>query len=206
MTLFIGLSMSDGFHTPLDPQEIAGLIPVLSTQEELNEAEHLNIEAAIEWYVNRKRIISVETILSEKWVRLLHKKMYQDVWEWAGEFRRTEKNIGLPDWTRIRVELKQALDNAREQCANVDAWNLTHQEIAVQLSHKAVWVHPFPNGNGRWSRELANAYLIANKQPVFTWGAISFSDSEKARKAYIKALRSVDETGSIKELLKFAQN
>ena len=205
--------MSDGIHkpndsasTPLNPQETAGLIPPLSTQEELNEAEALNIAQATNWYANRKKKISTSEILTEKWVKLLHKKMYCDVWSWAGTFRQSEKNIGLADWTRIPVELKQALDNAREQHSHLKEWNLSHQMIAAQLSHKAVWIHPFPNGNGRWSRELANAYLRANNQPIFTWGAKSYADPEERRNAYVEALKHADSTTDVTQLLKFAQS
>jgi Fic-DOC domain mobile mystery protein B len=203
--------MSDGIHnfndsasTPLNPQETAGLIPPLSTQEELNEAEALNIAQAINWYANRKKKISTSEILTEKWVKLLHKKMYCDVWSWAGKFRHSEKNIGLANWTRIPIELKQALDNAREQHSHLEDWNLSHQMIAAQLSHKAVWIHPFPNGNGRWSRELANAYLRANNQPIFTWGAKSYVDPEDRRNAYVKALKNADNSADLRALLSFA--
>lgn len=203
--------MSDEIHkpadnaaTPLNPQETAGLIPPLSTQEELNEAEALNIAHAINWYANRKKKISTSEILTEKWVKLLHKKMYCDVWSWAGKFRQSEKNIGLVDWTRIPVELKQALDNAREQHIHLDDWNLSHQIISAQLAHKAVWIQPFPNGNGRWSRELANAYLRVNNQPIFTWGAKSYVDPENRRNAYVKALKKADDSTDIGTLLKFA--
>lgn len=204
--------MSDDFlrvtqphSSPLDPQETRGLIPPISTQEELNDAEALNIAQATNWYINRKKKISTSEILTEKWVKLLHKKMYCDVWSWAGTFRQSEKNIGLADWTRIPVELRQSLDNAREQHAHLEEWNLTHQEIAAQLSHKAVWIHPFPNGNGRWSRELANAYLRANNQPAFTWGAKSYPDPDLRRKAYIKSIKHGDSTTDIKPLLIFAE-
>lgn len=197
---------TDPASTPLNPEEIAGLIPPLSTQEELNTAEAQNIADAVNWYANRKKRLSTADVLTEKWVRLLHKKMYSDVWEWAGEFRRTEKNIGLPDWTKIPVELKQTLDNAREQHTHLQSWNLTHQEIAIQLSHKVVWIHPFPNGNGRWSRELANAYLLANNQPIFTWGINMYPDPETRRKAYVNALKEADQGMNTNKLKKFAEN
>lgn len=196
----------DSSSTPLDPQEITGLIPPLATQEELNAAEAQNIADARYWIRNRKKRLSTSEVLTEKWAKLLHKKMYCDVWEWAGDFRRTEKNIGLDDWTRVPVELKQAIDTAREQHAHLLEWKLTHQHIAAQLSQKVVWVHPFPNGNGRWSRELANAYLLANKQPIFTWGINAYLDPEERRKAYVKALKHADTSTDVSQLLKFASD
>ena len=112
--------------------------------------------------------------------------------------------VGKGSYIRVPVELKQAIDTARDQYAYKIDWKLTHQLIAAQLSQKVVWVHPFPNGNGRWSREFANAYLLANKQPLFSWGINAYPDPEERRKAYVKALKHADATTDVSMLLKFA--
>ena len=78
-------------------------------QSELDELEQLNIEKAIEWTISTR--LKTERILTEKFVKELHKKMYGDVWKWAGEFRKSDKNIGV-QWAQIRVELKNTLDDA----------------------------------------------------------------------------------------------
>ena len=106
----------------------------------------------------------------------------------------------------VPIELKQALDDALEQNKHCEEWSLSHQLIAAQLARKVVWVHPFPNGNGRWSRELANAYLLANKQPLFSWGINVYPDPEERRKAYVKALKHADMTTDVSRLLEFAVN
>ena len=112
--------------------------------------------------------------------------------------------VGKGSYIRVPVELKQAIDTARDQYAYKIDWKLTHQLIAAQLSQKVVWVHPFPNGNGRWSREFANAYLLANKQPLFSWGINAYPDPEERRKAYVKALKHADATTDVSWLLRFA--
>ncbi len=203
--------MSDNFQipqsesgSPLDPNEIDGLIPPLTTYEEINQAEALNVSLGTAWVMNRKKKIAINEILTEVWCRKLHKQMFSDVWSWAGTFRCSQKNIGLIGWTRIPIELKIALDNARVQTLNMDKWNLSYQDIAVQLAHKVVWVHPFPNGNGRWSRLLTDAYLFANHQAAFSWGNNTYSIQSERRKEYVDALKIADNGGSLDRLKRFA--
>ncbi len=190
--------------SPLDPNEVEGLIPPINTYEELNAVEALNIADATAWVINRRRRLSTGTVLAPKWGKELHKKMYGDVWQWAGSYRTSQKNIGLAIHTEIPLELKMMFENAAVQIKNMVPWALSPQEIAVQLSHKAVWIHPFPNGNGRWSRLLADAFLGSMNEPIFTWGQTFGDDGEKQRDAYIKALKVAD-SGELKALLKFAQ-
>ena len=81
-------------QTPLSEEEKDGLkIPSITTREELNEFEQLNIEKAIQWTFGKK--LKAEQLLSEKFIKDLHKKMYGDVWKWAGAFRNSEKNLGI---------------------------------------------------------------------------------------------------------------
>lgn len=78
-------------QTPLDEEEKEGLlIKTITTQKELDEFEQLNIEKAIEWTIGTR--LKMDKILSEKFIRDLHKKMYGEVWKWAGNFRKTDKN------------------------------------------------------------------------------------------------------------------
>lgn len=209
--LSTGLLMFDDFlnpqhrdGSPLDPNEVEGLIPPINTYEELNAAEALNILDAIAWVTHRRRRLSTGIVLTPKWGKELHKKMYGDVWQWAGTYRTSQKNIGLAMHAQIPIELKKMFDNASVQIENMALWALSPQDIAVQLSHKAVWIHPFPNGNGRWSRLLANAFLGSMNEPIFTWGRTFGDDGEKQRGAYIKALKFADR-GKLEALLKFAQ-
>ena len=98
-------------QTPLDDDEKEGLkIPTITTRKELDEFEQLNIEKAVEWSLTRK--INLESILTEKFVKDLHIRMYADVWMWAGEFRKSNKNIGV-DKFQISIELRNLFDNCK---------------------------------------------------------------------------------------------
>ena len=100
-------------QTPLDPDEKDGLlIPTVSTRGELDEVEQRNIEEAIRWTLERRKRFTIEEVLSEQFVMELHKRMYGEVWEWAGHFRNTNKNIGV-DKYQIGIELRALLDDCR---------------------------------------------------------------------------------------------
>ena len=99
-------------QTPLSEEEMEGLlIPTITTREELDEFEQQNIEKAVEWYLLRRKH-KVNKILTEEFILEVHKRMLGDVWAWAGEFRRSEKTIGIP-WHQIPVRLRQLLDNCK---------------------------------------------------------------------------------------------
>jgi Fic-DOC domain mobile mystery protein B len=182
-------------QTPLAPEELEGLsIPTITLKKELDEFEQRNIEKANRWKL-RVRVTTKE-LLTEAFVRLVHKKMYGDVWRWAGQFRKTNKNIGL-EWHHIPVELKKLLDDC--------AWWIEHElytpdEIAIRFKHRLVSIHCFPNGNGRHSRLIAD--LLAEKvlgRPVFSWG------NGDDRQLYIQGLKAADK-GNIETLLAFARS
>ena len=188
-------------QTPLDEDEKEGLrIETIATREELDEFEQKNIEQAVEWTM--KRSLKPGVILSEDFVQNLHKRMYGDVWSWAGEFRRTNKNIGSDKW-QIRTQLKSLLDDTRYWIANN---TYPPDEIAIRFKHRIVAIHCFPNGNGRHSRLMAD--IIAEKifqQPVFTWGAANPVKLGDARAAYLAAIKAADR-GDIQPLMHFARS
>ena len=172
--------------TPLDPEEIGGLkLRHITTRNELNRWEQENIQEAIAWLDRRRR----GEILSEDFICTLHNKMFGKVWKWAGTFRQTNKNIGVP-YTQIRMELRQLLDNARFW---IEHGAYSPDEIAYRFHHKLVWIHLFPNGNGRQSRMMADIILeeIFEKKP-FTWGSESLTDGSATRSQYIASLKSAD--------------
>ncbi len=83
-------------QTPLEQEEMDGLlISTSATRGELDEFEQHNIEKAIMWSLNRS--FKADIIFNERFIRKLHTQMYGDVWSWTGEFRKTNKNIGM-DW------------------------------------------------------------------------------------------------------------
>ncbi len=188
-------------QTPLEEEEKEGLkIKTITTQAELDEFEQLNIEKAVEWTIHAN--LKPEKILTEKFVKSLHKRMYGDVWKWAGEFRKTEKNIGIP-WIHITVELKNLLDDTKYWIAHN---TYAPEEIAIRFKHRIVSIHCFPNGNGRHSRMIADIIMesIFDKE-VFPWHQSNMVRADEIRKEYINSLKEAD-NGNINPLLEFAKN
>jgi Fic-DOC domain mobile mystery protein B len=189
-------------QTPLDEEECEGLkISTITTKGELDEFEQNNIEQAILWTIGRK--INVEDLLSEAFIKSLHKRMYNVVWKWAGSFRTSEKNIGIESW-KITIELRILLDDVKFWIENQ---SYSEDEITIRFKHRLVSIHCFPNGNGRHSRLMAD--LIAEKVfnlQVFTWGQSKFNLSKEnnARLEYLKALKDAD-NGDYTGLLKFSR-
>jgi len=180
------IAYDDG-ATPLDYDELKGLLPThITTRGELDFLEMENINQAIIWSDNLKNtdIINVEFICK------LHKKMFSSVWKWAGKFRKSQKNIGIP-YIQIEVELQTLCDDAQ-----VWAGYNTYfpDEFAARFHHRLVFIHPFSNGNGRHARLMADLILeklFATK--VFSWGGESLANHNKIRKEYSKALKMADE-------------
>lgn len=172
--------------TPLDPEEIEGLrLKHITTREELDRWEQDNIQDAMAWLARRRK----SDILNEDFIIQLHKKMFGKVWKWAGDFRRTNKNIGV-EWTMVPIELRQLLGDTKYWIHN----NVfAPDEIAYRLHHKLVWIHLFPNGNGRHSRMMADVLLssVFELEP-FSWGGTSLTSAGDTRKRYIEALRLAD--------------
>ncbi len=187
-----------GGSTDLDEDEKLGLrADWITTRAQLDELEHHNIEFGRQWVFARPR--KPADILTDAFAKRLHKEMYKEVWRWAGQFRRTEKNIGV-DPVRIATDLRQLLDDARFW---VERTTYPPDEITIRVKHRIVCIHCFANGNGRHSRLLADVLANALGQAVFTWGA--FSEMPDVRERYFEALRSADR-GDIQPLISFARS
>lgn len=186
------IEYSDG-QTPLEEEEKDGLlIPIITTRGELDEFEQQNIEQAIQWTMSRS--FKAEAVFTEEFIRTIHKRMYSDVWAWAGEFRKTNKNLGVDKW-QIPTELRCLLDDARFWYENK---TFSPDEIAVRFKHRIVSIHCFPNGNGRHSRLMADIIIEKiYKKPVFTWGG--------SRADYLRAVKAADQ-GDYSLLLVFARS
>jgi len=172
--------------TPIDEDEKLGLlISHITTREELNEWEQRNIIDAYSWIDRTRR----KDFLSEEFNRILHEKMFGKVWDWAGVYRRSDKNIGV-DWTQIPIHTRQLLDDIRYWIENE---TYSPDEIAARFHHRLVWVHLFPNGNGRHARIMTDVLLekVLDKKP-FSWGSGNLTDDGDVRVTYIQALRSAD--------------
>jgi Fic-DOC domain mobile mystery protein B len=174
----------DEANTPLKAEEREQLIPsYITLRRELNEAEQVNIADAAKWLASRKR-----DALDEKFLRNLHTRMFGQVWKWAGDYRKTPRNIGVEAW-RIPMDVAQAIDDAKFWVAN---GTYSPDEIAVRFSHRLVAIHPFPNGNGRFSRMVGDLLAQQQGQPHFSWGSVNLDDPNETRQAYVTALRAAD--------------
>lgn len=188
-------------QTPLDEEEKEGLlIPTIATRGELDEFEQQNIEDAIQWLLTRK--LRSEAILTEKFILDLHKRMYGNVWAWAGRIRNSNKNLGIDRW-QISTALRTLLDDTLFWIQNE---TFPPDEIAVRFKHRIVSIHCFPNGNGRHSRLMADVIIekIYNK-PVFSWGAADLSVHNDVRTTYLRSVKLADQ-GSIESLITFARS
>jgi Fic-DOC domain mobile mystery protein B len=186
--------------TPTDPDEVAGLIPThITLQSQLNEWEAVNIAEGQRWAFGRRYNGDV---LSEGYVRKLHKRMFDRTWAWAGTFRTTEKSIGVEP-TRIAVDLHNLLENVKTQL-EFKVYSL--DESAARLHHQLVLIHPFPNGNGRHARLLTDVFVHSQGGKVFSWGSgANLTDQSETRAAYISALQAAD-AKDIQPLLAFVRS
>jgi Fic-DOC domain mobile mystery protein B len=189
---------SDG-NPPISPDELADLIPSLATKEELNEWERENLLLARDWAI-ADRTGAVD-IASDKYVRKLHGKMFDQTWKWAGKYRGTEKNIGVP-FQGIRERLMALFGDVRYWIEN-STYSL--DEISVRFHHRLVLIHPFPNGNGRHARLIADVLARKLSRPEFTWGSANLVKEGEARTKYLEAVTTAD-NGDIQPLLKFARS
>lgn len=195
----LNLEYSEG-QTPINEDEKAGLkIKSISTMEELDQFEQQNIEEAVAWVYGRS--FTAAQVLRVNFIQSVHKKMFKNVWKWAGEFRASNKNLGVP-YYMIRQNLKALLDDCLYW---IDHETFPPAEIAIRFKHRLVFIHLFPNGNGRHSRLMGDILLMAlDDAQAFTWGAKTLRRGED-RKLYLKALRIADH-GDIDPLVEFAKS
>jgi len=195
----LDLDYTDG-QTPLDEDEKDGLrIATITTRGELDEFEQLGVEKAIEWTM--KRTLGLQQILTEDFVKELHKRMFVDIWKWAGQFRTSNKNLGV-DKNQIRTEIRKLIDDCQYW---IDHNRFAEDEIGVRFSHRIVSIHLFSNGNGRHSRLIADILVSHGLgRPIFSWGSINLTAQGAARSAYLKALREADDN-DYRSLIDFAR-
>jgi Fic-DOC domain mobile mystery protein B len=176
--------------TPLDPDEAAGLIPShIRTQAELNQWEEANILDAQDWLLRKLKTSQSAALLTEGFVRDLHQRMFKQTWRWAGSFRSSNKNIGI-DWPHIATRLRTLLGNTLYQIEQSSGESA--DQLAASFHHQLVCIHPFPNGNGRHARLMADALIMSLGQPRFTWGQAPLEAAGNARERYLTALRAAD--------------
>jgi len=178
------LAEQDDASTPLSPDERQGLIPsYIALRGELNEAEQANILEADAWASSRTR-----NVLDSRFLNTLHRRMYGNVWRWAGTYRKSQKNIGI-EYYRIPTELRTLLDDCHYW---LEHKTYPPDEIAARFHHKLVWIHCYPNGNGRHARLSTDLLLTSLRLDRFSWGSANLVDAGTTRAAYVAALQSAD--------------
>ena len=170
--------------TPLSPEERTGLkLAYITLREQLNEVEQQNIALAVSWAGSRKH-----NPVREPFGRGLHRRMFGDVWNWAGEYRTSNKNLG--------AEHGMIVPRLYEVFENINYWvnNQTFppDEIAIRFHHGLVVVHPFANGNGRWSRLMGDILATRLGKTPFNWAGGALADPGTVRAQYIAALQAAD--------------
>ena len=193
------IAYSDG-ATPLDPDEIEGLkIKSVATRLELDRYEQENILEAMDW-IERGR---TGDILTEQFVRKLHLKMFGNVWRWAGTYRTSGKNIGVPVGM-IHEELAKLLGDAHFW---VEQRSMPDDLIGATFHYRFEYIHPFPNGNGRHGR-LMTDLLMQRKLGAerFSWGGGNVSRDDTIRSRYLEAIRAIDTSSDFGPLIEFVRS
>jgi Fic-DOC domain mobile mystery protein B len=191
--------------TPLDDEDIQGLLRTdIALRSELNQAEAENIASAQSWAFSRRRTLA--QLLTQAAMKELHRRMFGDVWRWAGTTRKRVTNIGCPPHD-IATNLANLLLDVQAQTADPARLAWPPDEIAVRFHHRLVSIHPFPNGNGRHARLAADLVVARLGQRRFTWGSGGdLTDDSAARTRYLAALRVADREYTYKSLLEFARS
>jgi Fic-DOC domain mobile mystery protein B len=186
--------------TPLGPEQLRGLrLAFITTHDELNRQEQANILRARRWARGARSAV-MPGMLSRDFIEELHRRMYGDVWTWAGTQRTVETNIGV-SFPQIGVALRALLDDARYWLGH---GTYPPIEFAVRVHHRLVAIHPFPNGNGRLSRFYSDLILTRHfKGERLTWGGGQLGNQDPRRADYIAALQAADQH-DYAALLKFA--
>ena len=184
-------------ETPIDPSHLRD--KSITTRKQLNVAEAKNILKPVVKYLGARPSHELAAF-DLNWFQQLHEEMFNDVWQYAGKFRQEDLNLGI-SWHQIQTELFQLEED-------IVFWeeNKTYPtlELAVRIHFQAVHVHPFLNGNGRWSRLLGNIYLKKNDHPVVRWPEDTIGNASVVRNEYLAAVRKAD-AGDISSLVELHQ-
>jgi Fic-DOC domain mobile mystery protein B len=188
--------------TPLEEEDLEGLIPdFVATRADLNQVEFENITKALPWAQQQAHSLGVEGILDYGFMLALHRRMFGDVWTWAGTQRQRVTNIGVEPHL-IVTQSQLALDDAKY-------WHtqgvFDTDDLAARIHGRLVSVHPFRNGNGRCTRMMADLYLTAAGAEPFTWGGANLDVDGSGRATYISALIKAATTGEYADLVRFAR-
>jgi Fic-DOC domain mobile mystery protein B len=187
---------TDDASTPLTPDERNGLLPTyIKTRGELNQVEQRGIFKAEQWAFTRRR-----NVLDEWFLRDLHRRMFREVWDWAGKLRLTERNIGI-DAHEIAPALRMMVGDTKAQ---IEFNSYSSDEIAARFHVRLVAIHPFPNGNGRHGRLATDLLAKQLGREPFTWGGESdLTTLSEIRKSYIAAIHRAEFDHDYQPMMRF---
>lgn len=161
-------SLDSGYgETPLEPDEADALTPtarallgddpqradVYDVEQEISDEVSLALAAVV---VEGR--VALSELLTDGFIREVHRRLYGDIWTWAGVYRLTEKSVGI-DPVQIAVELRQSLDTIVYRWEHTEDWSA--RELGIAVHAEAVRIHPFVDGNGRVTRLLADLVFFA---------------------------------------------
>ncbi|MDR1442835.1 MAG: Fic family protein [Bifidobacteriaceae bacterium] len=189
-------------ETPLDFEELDVLLPAARKLigDPVTKAAVYDYEEGIAEQVGADALEAVldgsvvlEEIVSDYYLRDLHRQLYGELWSWAGVLRHREVNIGIAP-ERITTELRASLDTILYRWRHTEDWTAHHFGIAVHA--ETVRIHPFVDGNGRVTRLLADPAFAAAQDPL---GAELY-DWDVDKRRYITLLGRYDQSRDPAEL------
>lgn len=192
--------------TPLSPDDAKGLIPTwVATRADLNSVEQENIAQAVTWASTSPRMGALASLMTEESMKTLHRRMFGEVWKWAGSYRQHDANMGA-HWPYISTQVRELLADVLAQTADPENLPWPADELAVRFHHRLVVIHPFANGNGRHSRLAADLLVNVLGEPSFAWGSENLNGPGEARHTYLEALRTADSLYDYRPLVEFARS
>lgn len=182
-------------ETPLKPDEADALTPRARevfgdqpTRLDLYAAEQaIADEVSVRFFADIARgVLNLDDLLTDTFLRDLHRQLYEELWIWAGTYRVRELSIGI-DPLHIAVELRAAFDTLRYRWEHTDDW--TPRELGIAVHAETVRIHGFVDGNGRATRLLADLVFFAAQDPEAT---VEEYDWDIDKREYIALLREYD--------------
>lgn len=170
----------------------------ITTRKELYDAEFANITLGSSYFLLKPPALS--RLFTRKELYNIHKLMLANVWEWAGQKRKSNKSVGV-DKYQIDIELEKLIKNY----LGWETFGLDAIEISARIHHGLVYIHPFENGNGRWARLVTNLYLREKLNKIIKWPEEELFIETTFRKHYVSALRTADQ-GCFADLIKIQQD
>lgn len=200
------MSLTPGYgDTPVDGDELDALLPAAKDLlgSEVTKAAVYDLEQAVQEDTTERLLtvvldgtLTTDELLTDQFVRELHRSLYSEIWTWAGVFRKRELNIGVAP-EHIAVELRSAIETIRYRWEHTGDW--TPHQLGIALHAETVRVHPFIDGNGRTTRLLADLVFAATQDT----DALVLYEWDLDKRHYIDLLRDYDRHRDPRDLADF---